>query len=140
MVIVLLAAAAFLARSAAPRAAVPCKAGLTKINGQPARVFCGPARAVVHVGGQTLRFKQGSCSSKGGIFSVNIGQSLLPPGGPYPYFGVVKRGADAAVSYRFGLVHDSILNAKLVRHGDGWTFSGISLLARKTASGSFSCT
>jgi hypothetical protein len=122
-----------------PSQAAPCKPGLTKINGETAQVFCGPAHAVVHVGGQTLFFSQGSCATKGGIFYVNIGRELLPPSGPLPYFGVVKEGAKAAVSYRFGMLHDSILSAKIARSGRAWTFSGVSLLSRKPARGTFSC-
>jgi hypothetical protein len=132
------AAAATFALSPSAQA-LPCKPGLTKINGQTARVFCGPARATLHVGGQTLHFSRGSCGTKDGVFTVNIGQELLPPAGGYPYFGAVRRGDSAAVSYRFGTLHDTVLGAKLVRRGAVWTFSGISLLERKLATGTFRC-
>jgi hypothetical protein len=47
---------------AAPAAKAPCIATPTTIKGQAAIVFCGPATAVLHVGGKTYDFVHGYCS------------------------------------------------------------------------------
>ena len=67
--------------AAAPRRTA-CTAGQTTVGGHSATVFCGPAKAAVHVAGKTLAFKGGSCLKTGTSLTVNIGIVV---------FGVVKQ-------------------------------------------------
>jgi hypothetical protein len=67
---------------------------VTEINGKPARVFCGPATAVVTVGGADLAFKDGACEFLADTLTVNLGTTI--PGeltGP-DYFGLTAFGID----------------------------------------------
>ena len=57
--------------------ATSCSAGVISFGGVQARVFCGPAKATLHVGGKTLSFKGGSCESTSKYVSVNIGTVVL---------------------------------------------------------------
>lgn len=66
-----------------------CTPGVRQINGAPARVFCGPARSTVHVGGKILRFAPGECAKSGGMFVVNIGTFIVDSHSPLPYFGLL---------------------------------------------------
>jgi hypothetical protein len=73
-----------------------CKAGPTTIGGATVRVWCGPAKATVHVAGKTYHFAYGLCQktegfSKGSkVLAVNIGTLTLPPSAPkLSYFGVL---------------------------------------------------
>jgi hypothetical protein len=61
----------------AARTAIACSPGPTTIGGQPAEVFCGPARATVHVAGQTLHFAGGTCTKAFSELIVNIGTEIL---------------------------------------------------------------
>ena len=54
-----------------------CKAGVRKLNGIPARTFCGPATARILIGGKTLVFTQGNCVATPQYVSVNIGTVVL---------------------------------------------------------------
>jgi hypothetical protein len=65
---------------------------VTEINDKTARVFCGPATAVVTVGGSA--FKDGACEFSDDMVTVNLG--TLVPGeltGP-DYFGLTAFGID----------------------------------------------
>lgn len=69
---------------------------VTEINGKPARVFCGPATAVVSIGGAELAFKDGACEFLGDTLTVNLGTTI--PGeltGEPDYFGLTAFGIDA---------------------------------------------
>jgi hypothetical protein len=57
--------------------AIACNPGPTTIDGQPAEVFCGPARATVHVSGQTLHFTGGTCTNAYSELIANIGTEIL---------------------------------------------------------------
>ncbi len=54
-----------------------CTPGVISYGGAQARVFCGPAKATVHVGGKTLTFKSGSCERTSKYVTVNIGIVML---------------------------------------------------------------
>lgn len=54
-----------------------CTPGLISFGGVQARVFCGPAKATVHVGGKTLSFKGGDCERTSKYVSLNIGTVVL---------------------------------------------------------------
>jgi hypothetical protein len=73
-----LAAAGGLASAGPARTA--CTPGVISFDGSTkARVFCGPAKATIHVGGKTLTFKNGSCERTSKYVSVNIGTVVLGP-------------------------------------------------------------
>jgi len=73
--------------------AAACTPGMTKLQGQPARVFCGPAQATAAVAGRRYRFTDGVCGTSDGAFSVNIGTKVFghPKSAP-PYFGLLVEG------------------------------------------------
>ncbi len=54
-----------------------CKAGERKLNGVPARTFCGPATARIRIGGKTFVFAQGNCVATPQYVSINIGTVVL---------------------------------------------------------------
>jgi hypothetical protein len=66
-----------------------CTPGVRQINGSSARVFCGPAKATVRLGQQTLRFSPGECAKSGGMFVVNLGTFVADSHSPLPYFGLL---------------------------------------------------
>src|SRR5579884_1768762 len=90
--VALAAAVAALAASAGHAATerAACTPGTRTVGGVQERVFCGPAKATVTVGGKTLRFAGGSCERTPAYVSVNIGTVVLgPTGRPKPdYFGL----------------------------------------------------
>ena len=71
-----LALAAATTALAAP-AKTTCTAGMTSVGGVPARTFCGPAKATVHIAGKTLSFKGGSCERTSKYLSLQIGTVIL---------------------------------------------------------------
>jgi hypothetical protein len=138
--LVALATACSAASLAAPgQSATRCTPGPTRINDQTARVYCGPATAVVHVGGVSFHFTQGSCTTGNGTFAVNIGIQMIPPSGQLPAFAVFQQEGRAAITYRTATAHDSLLNATLVRRGKAGTFSGVGLVTHRRVTGSYSC-
>src|SRR5207247_2534167 len=85
------AAASILAAADSGKAATAgCKSGVTTVDGSPARVFCGPAKASVRIGGKTLSFANGLCEQSGGGFVVNIG-TFFPSSdtSKRPYLGLL---------------------------------------------------
>ncbi len=54
-----------------------CTPGVISYGGAQARVFCGPAKATVHVGGKTLSFKGGNCERTSKYVALNIGTVVL---------------------------------------------------------------
>lgn len=106
-------AAALAAHAGGSTMSTACTPGPTKLGGVDARVFCGPAKAVVHVAGKTYTFSSGACSIQPGFtgskktIAVNIGTSTIPPALPKAtYFGVLVDGTkvgtyrDQAVSWQ----------------------------------------
>src|SRR5213078_3028910 len=77
------------AGAAATTHSAACTAGVKTVGGATVRTFCGPAKAVVKVGGKTLHFKGGKCETLSGYYTVNLGSITLPPAKPkYLYFGL----------------------------------------------------
>jgi hypothetical protein len=74
------------AAPAAGLSATACKpAGKdVSIGGRPATVFCGPATAIVKLGGRTLRFSKGTCVWTSSTFKLELGTIFLFWGKPYP--------------------------------------------------------
>src|ERR1700759_4545172 len=72
-----LVAPAAVAAAPASRALSACTAGMTTGGGAQARVFCGPAKATVQIGGKTLTFKGGSCERTSTYVALNIGTVVL---------------------------------------------------------------
>lgn len=144
------AAAASSAASARASAAVSCAPGMHQvtIRGRSGFEFCGPASAVVHIGGRTIRFSNGLCRTVEGMFNVNIGTfvPLLRSGKP-PYFGITTHTAragkqlNAAVSFAHGgrgyAVADQIVILAPGLHRG--TFSGRILGSTTRVTGSFEC-
>jgi hypothetical protein len=76
-VVAFAAAGRGLASSRATVGATACKAGVRKLNGVPARTFCGPATARVLAGATTFVFTGGNCVTTAKYVSVNIGTVVL---------------------------------------------------------------
>ncbi len=125
--------------SGAPARLAACTPGPTTIGGAYARVWCGPARATVHVAGRTYHFTHGICQvtegfTKGSkVLAINIGTQTLPPANPKAsYFGLLtdkaKSGVyrDQAVGWQvpgkgFAALTNRVLVGKSLRKG---SFSG----------------
>jgi opacity protein-like surface antigen len=61
-------------------ASPPCKPKVTKIQGHPAAVACGPATATLHISGKTYTFRNGFCEqskSAGSALQLNLGTTVL---------------------------------------------------------------
>ena len=121
----------------------------TKVRGQEAIKFCGPAKAVVRVGSKTVRFSGGECRVVGGHFTINIGTSVGATfKGPRPdYFGMTTQTAKAgkqrapAIAITFGgkgtaLWKQSAVLARGLKRG---TFTGKVFFKTTPVSGSFTC-
>jgi len=133
------------AGTASPARAAGCTPGVRTVDGSPARVFCGPAKATVHVGGKTLAFSGGLCERSGGMYVLNMGTFFA--GGsksPRPYFGLLiakpKPGTykGQALSFRSGGVSKSSFADVTLKTLHGGTFSG-KLIGGGTVTGSFTC-
>ncbi|HXH98054.1 MAG TPA: hypothetical protein VNH40_12680 [Gaiellaceae bacterium] len=75
---ILLTVTVALAVGSVPAAATTkCTAGMTKFGGVPARVFCGSARATVHIASKSFTFKGGTCEKTSSSTTVNIGEVVL---------------------------------------------------------------
>jgi hypothetical protein len=116
-----------------------CKPGPTTIRGANVHAWCGPAKAVVRVGGKTYRFANGLCLKTEGftkgskVVAINIGTQTLPPDAPKSsYFGVLidkaKGGTytDQAVSWQvpgkgFAVLVNKVVVSANLRKG---SFSG----------------
>lgn len=123
----------------APSRALACTPGPTTLGGADARVWCGPAKATVHVSGRTYHFAHGVCQrtegfSKGSrVLAVNIGTQTLPPAAPKAsYFGVLADRAkggtyrNQAVSWQvpgkgFAALTNTVVVSSTLRAG---SFSG----------------
>lgn len=146
------------AASAAPGSAAPCRAGVRQVNGVLSRVFCGPAKAAVKLGGKTLTYAGGACERTPAYFDVNIGIATLgQTTKPKPdYFGVLvgrapgSSGPPAAKdgTYRRGVTVAAVSGGK----GVAFVNAAVTLKGNRTrgtftartitgasVSGSFSC-
>jgi hypothetical protein len=85
-----IAATASLAAAGTGSGAIPnCTAGMSTIGGKPARTFCGPAKATVHVGHRTIVFTGGSCVRSRKALTLQIGTVVLGARSQKtPYFGL----------------------------------------------------
>lgn len=54
-----------------------CTSGVVKFGGVTARVFCGPAKATLRVGGKTISFAGGSCERTSRYVALNVGTVVL---------------------------------------------------------------
>jgi hypothetical protein len=63
--------------AAGPSSAADCKTRNTTYDGARARTYCGPARAVVKIGGRTLRYRGGSCMRNRVSVELGIGTLIL---------------------------------------------------------------
>jgi len=78
VVLVLVAVATGVAVSAhAKELRSSCTPGVHPFGDVSARTFCGPAKATLVVGGQTIRFQGGSCQRGPAYVSLNIGTVVL---------------------------------------------------------------
>jgi hypothetical protein len=139
-----LAAAAFATSSAGSSAS--CVAGVKKINGVPARTFCGPAKATVKLGATSVAYKQGACSKSVVGFTINIGTVVLGNLKKKPeYFGItVKATAGAHANSGVAVVHAgksyAVLGTVTLKPGlKSGTFSGKVFGSPTKIAGSFSC-
>lgn len=121
-----------------------CTPGVKKLDGKTVRVFCGPARARVRIGGSTVVFRNGECAAGGGGFAVNIGTWGTTK---RPYFGVFVERAkpgtyeNQAITYTHAgrsqaVIDSTLVVAKGLKSG---TFKGTLLGSNRPVSGSFSC-
>jgi hypothetical protein len=148
-VTVLAASAAILGALAASAPAgartAGCTPGVRTVDGSMARVFCGPAKATVHVGAKTFSFSSGACERSGGGYVVNIGTFFAgTTTSTRPYFGLLiekpKAGTYArqTLSFRSGGVSRSAFVSVTLKTLRGGTFSG-SVFGGGRVTGSFSC-
>jgi hypothetical protein len=140
-----LAAAAF-ATMSTQSVASSCVAGVKKINGVPARTFCGPATASVKLGGSSIAYKQGACSKSAVGFTINIGTVVLGNLKKKPeYFGITVQGtAGAHANSGVAVVHAgksyAVLGTVTLKAGlKSGTFSGKVFGSPTKITGSFSC-
>jgi hypothetical protein len=139
------------------RTAVSCSPGPTTIGGQPAEVFCGPARATVHVAGQTLHFTGGTCTKAYSELVANIGTEILTRATvqTQPYFAAsfpLTLGRNGpkppTVSWASGSSHGTTalipLQGPTVKYTlspslNSATFQGVTYPDKRHFSGAFSC-
>jgi hypothetical protein len=143
------AAAALAAAALAPgsaQSAASCTAGVTKVGGSPARVFCGPAKATVKLGSATVSYRNGSCSKSSFGWTINIGTVVIGSAKKKPeYFGItVKAKAGAQSNSAVAVVHSNksyaVLGTVTLKAGlKSGTFSGKVFGSPAKLSGSFSC-
>ena len=118
------------------------------VDGKVGYRFCGPASAVVHIGGRIVRYHGGLCRKVEGAFTVNIG-ALVPAlrTGKPTYFGLTTHSAkpgtqrDAALGFvtggrRYAIADQVVVLAAGLHTG---TFSGRILASKTRVHGSFTC-
>jgi hypothetical protein len=125
-----------------------CTAGMTKVGGTPARTFCGPAKATVHIGGTTVQFKGGTCETTSAGWSINIGTVMLgvTSKAKPEYFGVAGKGktgkqSNAAVTLtHVGKSYAVTNNTVTLKPGlKAGMFSGTVFGQSSPITGSFTC-
>lgn len=137
-----------------------CTAGVVSFGGVQARVFCGPAKATVTIGGKTLTFKGGSCERTSKYLALNVGTVVLGTTTKKKpdYFGLVVGaypGSTAKPASRDGAYTGAVIaiesggksyllrgdTAKITLRGGRTkgTFSAAGLLGASRGTGSFGC-
>ena len=87
--------------SAQPSAArAACKPGVHTVHGEFVKVFCGPAKAVVHFGGTTMTFQSGRCSMPA-YFHLDLGTLTISGPAQSTYLGLAANTYDDG-TYRSG--------------------------------------
>ncbi len=144
-----------------PARVAACTSGPATLAGADVHVWCGPAKATVHVAGKAYHFSHGQCLKTEGftagtkVLAVNIGTQTLPPSSPKAsYFGVLTdkakdgRYANQAVSWQvpgkgFAVLTNKVIVSARLERG---TFSGKALMRIGgklkdvgVATGSWSC-
>ena len=139
-----LAAATFATSTA--KSAAACTAGVTKVGGVAFQAFCGPAKAVVKIGGSSVAYANGKCSRSGLGFTINIGTVVLGNAKKKPdYFGItVEAKAGAHANSAVAVVHASktyaVLGTVTLKAGlKSGTFSGKVFGSPTKLAGSFHC-
>jgi hypothetical protein len=144
------------AAATSANAAQRCSSGPTTYQGVRAYTGCGPATAVVKLGGRTLRYRGGSCRRTVGAFELDMGTTILgETSKPLPrFFGVaigrifgVGRAAPRDGVYTGGMVvfvdggkRYASLAAKVVLAGARTRGSFTArVLGGPPVSGSFTC-
>jgi hypothetical protein len=115
--LVVLAASLAAATGREGEAATECTPKTKTVGGQRATVFCGPAKAVVHMGGKTYSFSSGECTKQPGAFAVNIGTKTAKPTAGYSYLGLIAQGNNpgtymgdkVSITFNVGRLHASLL-------------------------------
>ena len=132
--------------TASPQAAASCTAGVKKINGVPARTFCGPAKATLLINGKTVAYKGGECTKSSFGWSINIGTVVIGKLKSKPeYFGITARAktgpqTDGAVAIVHGGKGLSALGTVTLKPGlKKGTFSGKVFGDPTKITGSFTC-
>jgi hypothetical protein len=154
-----IAGAAASASSATPSRSA-CTPGMISFGGVQARVFCGPAKATVKVGGKTFSFTGGSCERTSKYLAISIGTVVLGTTtkkkpdyfgldvGAYPGSTVKSAAKDGSnTGGVIAVVHAGKAyllrgdTAKITLSGGRTrgTFSADGLLGSSGATGSFSC-
>ena len=129
--------------------AAPCTPSHSKIGGDPATTFCGPATATLKVNGKTYKFKGGYCKEFDGLLTdITLGTLVGVNGTPNttdnkkkPYFRMdlgVGNSSSLALPYYGGNLLDA--QGPLKWHG-GVTTMGTykSLGATPKFSGTYNC-
>jgi hypothetical protein len=131
---------------AAPKHIAACVSGVKKINGVPARTFCGPAKATVRINGQTVSYKGGQCTKSLAGFSINIGTVVLGALKQKPeYLGITVKATagahtDGAVAVNHAGKGLAVLGTVTLKAGlKAGTFTGKVFGAPTRVSGSFTC-
>lgn len=148
------------AASTAVASRTGCTPGVISFGGVQARVFCGPAKATVKVGGKTLSFTGGSCERTSKYLTVNVGTVVLgtttkkkpdyfgldvgaypgSTGKPAAHDGSFTGGVLAVVSGgKSYLLRGDTAKFTLSGGRTKGTFSAAGLLGSGAATGSFSC-
>ena len=132
----------------AARERTACTAGMTKVGGTPARTFCGPAKATVHIGSATVQFKGGQCETSSAGWSINIGTVVLgvTSKAKPEYFGIAGKAktgkqTNAAVTFNHaGKGYAVTSNTVTLKPGlKSGTFSGTAFGTSSPITGSFTC-
>jgi len=141
------AALAAVAAAAAPASsdAAACTPGVRTVDGSPARVFCGPAKAMVRMGGKTLTFAGGACERSGGRYVVNIGTFFAGSSkSKRPYFGLLidkpRPGTyrSQTLSFRSGGAGSSVFATVTLKTLKRGSFSG-EVFGSGRVTGTFAC-
>jgi hypothetical protein len=159
VVVTAIAGAAASASSSMPSRSA-CAPGMISFGGVQARVFCGPAKATVKVGGKVLSFTGGSCERTSKYVTINIGTVVLgtttkkkpdyfgldagaypgSTGKPAAKDGTTTGGVIAVVyAGKTYLLRGDTAKITLSGGRTRGTFSAGGLLGSSGATGSFSC-